>query len=144
MLLEPGGSTQADRLRMAYRCVVIRTGPRTVFPVACTEPVSGGGRVPRCAADREWAGDEIAVDLYASGVPTRSAGPVIEFPPHGARRCVAADEHEARASTDRERVGDQCAAEPNDARALADRTGPLTVAPSRSSEPPVSTVTGPL
>ena len=79
----PGTPGRAGAPERARRYGLILTGPLTVLPVACTEPVSGGGSVPVVP---EMVSGPLIWLLLNSTPPrlfVRLTGPEIVLPAHG-------------------------------------------------------------
>src|SRR5215470_1308150 len=99
----------------------MRVGPLTVLPVACTEPVSGGGSVP-------------VVPEIVSGPPTtlslNSTPPWLSVSPTGAELVLPVTDSGP----------DTVLPQILTTVAPVARTGPDTIAPARSIAPPGLTV----
>src|SRR5262245_30818505 len=144
----PRGPARGRRARRPRALVtflryeVMRVGPLTVLPAACTEPVSGGGSVP-------------VVPEIVSGPPTTlsltSTPPWLSVSPTGAEIVLPAQGPVAASPPTSTRLvlpvtdsgPDTVLPQILTTVAPVARTGPDTIAPARSIAPPGFTVIGP-
>src|SRR5262245_1311967 len=117
-------------------------GPKTELPVACTEPVSGGGSVPVVPEIVSGPLTRLPLNSTPPRLFVRSTGPDV-LPAHGP---VAASPPISTRPVLPETVSGPESELPQMRTTVAPdaRTGPETVAPARSIAPPRSTVIGPV